>query len=303
MPSGFSIHSPIVNSWVISRAKLRSGTRPVAASSFWFAEPGQVDAHHRMQRHVLDELPEVAERVLGQHVVVRRDAARLVRQGRVGERDHHDLATARTPRAGAAGPRRRSPGSSTNRRSSCGSAAGRPTRDRPRPGSCRAGAASAASRTAPRSTARRSCRTGAAISALVGPNVAWVRKRAASVCVGTTTRERRGLRTGAAEVAGRRSLPPPPPPHAPIASSTAAAIARRSVRARWGLFKSEKFLTFSKGAPNDQCLFTGRRNAGRMPRPERHRSAEEGAKPGVKKRQTRRRLQAVSGPTDALAQS
>ena len=44
-----------------------------------------------MERDVLEQLAEVAERVLGEHVVVRSDTARLIRQRRVGERDHQDF--------------------------------------------------------------------------------------------------------------------------------------------------------------------------------------------------------------------
>ena len=51
----------------------------------------EVDAHHRVIGHVLEQLAEVAEGVLAEHVVVRGDAAGLVAQGGVGERDHHDL--------------------------------------------------------------------------------------------------------------------------------------------------------------------------------------------------------------------
>ena len=55
------------------------------------AQPREVQAHHRMQRNVLDQLPVVAEGVAGQRVVVGRDAARRVGHRAVVERDHEDL--------------------------------------------------------------------------------------------------------------------------------------------------------------------------------------------------------------------
>ena len=42
-----------------------------------------------MQRHVLDELAEIAERIAREHVVVVRDAVRIVRE--LYLRDDHDL--------------------------------------------------------------------------------------------------------------------------------------------------------------------------------------------------------------------
>ena len=54
------------------------------------ADVRQVDAHHRVQRHVLQQLAEVAEGVAGQHVVVAGDPFREVADIAVG-RYHKDL--------------------------------------------------------------------------------------------------------------------------------------------------------------------------------------------------------------------
>jgi hypothetical protein len=107
LPSGLSSTRPMENSCITSRAIVLVGHAAGAGVGLLVAQVRQVDAHHRVQRHRLEQLAVVAQALGRPACPCRRPRRAGCRPRRRRPSRSRRSATARRPRAGAAGPGRR----------------------------------------------------------------------------------------------------------------------------------------------------------------------------------------------------